>query len=99
MLLVCSDLFPFAFDPLLFFYVQQLRQHAVTVSPASRLAACAVWLGVHNAAAQAADPRPCLSAFMPVTAALDALHPRACSVVTPEWPPASLTKVCALLIA
>ena len=55
-------------------------------------------LGVHNAAARAVDLRPRVSAFLPVTAALDVLHPLACSVVTPGWPPASL-KVCVLLIA
>ena len=98
-LLVCSDLFPFAYCPLvLCFYVQQVRD-AVTVFPASRLAACAVRLVVHSAAARAVDLRPRGSAFLPVTAALDALHPRAYSVVTLRWPPASLTAVCALFIA
>ena len=58
LLLVCSDLFPFAYCPLLLcFYVQQVR-HAVTVFPASRLGACAVRLGVHSAAARAVDLRP-----------------------------------------
>ena len=73
-------------------------RYAVTVFPASRLGACAVGLVVHSAAAGAVDFRPRLSAFLTVTAALDAFYPRACSVVNPGWPPASLT-VCALLIA
>ena len=98
LLLVCSDLFPFAYCPLfLCCYGQQVR-YAVTVFPASRLGACAVRLVVHSAAAGAVDLRPRGSAFLPATAALDALYPRACSVVNPGWPRASLT-VCALLIA
>ena len=53
-----------------------MRYAIVTVFPASRLAACAVWLSSHNVAARAAGPRPYLSALLLVTAALDTLHPR-----------------------
>ena len=58
-----------------------------------------MWLSAHNAAARAADLRPRVSAFLPVTAVGDLLYPRACSVMIPGWLPATLATVRALLIA
>ena len=95
MLLVYSDSFHFAFmiPLLLCSWIHQRRHFAVTVYPASRLMACAVWLSAHNAVARVVDAKPGGSALLRVTAALEPLHPRVYPAMTPGWHLASLTVV------
>ena len=94
MLLVYSDSFHFALIiPLLCPWIHQRRHFAVTVCPASRLMACAVWLSAHNAVDRAVDARPGGSVLLRVTAALEPLHPRMYLAMTPGWHLASSTVV------
>ena len=99
MLLVYSDSFHFALIiPLLCSWIHQRRHFAVTVCPASRLMACAVWLSAHNAVARVVDARPGASTLLRVTAALEPLHPRVYPAMTQGWHLASLTVVGVLYI-
>ena len=94
MLPVYSDSFHFALIiSLLCSRIHQRRHFAVTVCPASRLMACAVWLSAHNAVARAVDARPGGTVLLRVTAALEPLHPRMYLAMTPGWHLASSTVV------